>query len=550
MGGLIYGYAMTDVLDPEITKEVARALAPEFWLAGDAESEIRRIAHFNPDAAVVSVIGTEVTVLLRDRDGFLIPIDTIRQSRTGMIQVAVYRARVAARAAIATRLGVTGQQVDDLVDWLDEPRHYRAVANLLDASCFVPDFHGLPFIHPGQLDIRAISPIFPKLIGAAPGGINLVTGDELAADDVAGLNLLRHGWHGCVLPRFNLLDTALAGNVKIARSTDPNREGVELVDVIATSRNAEVMAWFIQEHIGTAFFYRLAACLTAPLAEVTTLIGEVSGSGKGTIRDCLIKAFGASAVNWVYSKKGAGKDTQFTGAVDALTDSLLLFFEEIQEISPLGVELPHALCEASQTVHRKGKDPLLGVPRIGNGIFVGGAYPEVDFNSQPMKRRLAYLMELPDTIPALQPAVYHRLVNEADCIAYLMAWLIRAAGYLADSSRTPPPGIIPEGLRSDGRCQLSDDFVQQWQEDTPPDPVQVLRNAVQQTRNLDDFTSSKELEQALLDGDVERIPKGKAWAKLLRKAFPGCETAQKKIEGKAVRGYFGIKLIAPEDSDG
>ena len=525
-------------------------ITPHWW-EDSAAADRLRVLEFGAGELEFAVIHGRNRPFLADKQGYWEPLDTENPGATGVLENVILNARNAAVgkaiAELRDNLPSAFQRMDDdqareladkaLNSFTRTARHYRAVAALLDHPAQFTEQYNAKLIPYKGVDDRDANPLFP--VQGRDDSINLRTGEQYTPDQVKECLLLRHKWEGCVAPRYELLQAGArprAGG-QVAFKGPEFIDGEWRIDVAGTSDHpdADVMAWFINEHFGAGLFRRLAWSISGIRPVVDTLINPTSGSGKGTLIAVLQATLGDGAVSSYYAPRTLSRRAAatFTGPTDNLTYSLLTILDEMDKIDGGPVPgLLNDLCEPNITIHRKGRDPY-SAPRCGNAWLFGGGWIRVDLTVQGTRRRTEFCW-----LPAKRGKDYaitgetRRRLLSPDATGFLMAWLLNAAAQLDE-------------LGEDGRCAESESDTAEWRMNIA-EPTEYALARLCKPGLPQEFVSNAEIAAAItelmgLEGTiVAELPKGKAWGAMVSRYAPYARPTQQGKE--RLRGWKGLVL--------
>ena len=451
------------------------------------------------------------------------------QRHIGLLEELLKSARAAAVEELRRTPGVTIQQVHELTaSYRMTPRHLGDLVRLLEHVAAFHGAYGIRYVPDSEVDDRTRYPIIPLAEG---GGINPRNAEELTPEQIQPMMLLDHNWGGGIWPRWDLLDRTPNYSVS---TLYVNEAGDAEVDVKGESDapGADVMAWFIQHHMGEGVLSRLAWSISGIRPVIDTLSIPRSGSGKATLFDCLDRALGGGTVTRQMASRTITPRASevFTGGVDQATRCLIVALDEADGSKvQIRSGLINELCDRTMTVHPKGRDPY-EARRVGNVWFLAGGWPKIDFGVQGVPRRLAWAQHL--DVPAISPSTRGRLVMDDNAIGYLAAWLYRESARLWNEDED---AITATSRRAVAlfRTAVSD-----------PVRTALLGTVDAQSRDYD-WTANDLLRSTIMDNgvDEDELPKGKAWSALVRQVFPQA-TPKRRSEA---RGWSGIKLVPDEE---
>ena len=499
-------------------------LRPESKLTADRE----RLTHYFPNRLASGFSAGRMRPMISLPSGLWQAIDTRFPLDQDGVESLTQQARAKAVAELEAMEGG-----DVLVPALrkslgDSPSHYLALMRHLAWVASEPEKFGIRKVGADEIDNRKEHPILPLKTG---GGIHLRTGERVSAEEMEPMMLFDHGWDGAVEPAFELVGQLLEWS-----ASEPylNRYGALEVDV--TGRPAAVMHHFIYEHIGIGCLRRLAWSIGGIWDVVDTVSMPPAGSGKGTLIEGLKLSMGHGAVtSHMASKSVTSKNTErFTAGADDATHAILVIIDEADK-ARMRDHMTNELCDDEMSVQRKGKD-LYSQKRIGNIWLFGGGWPQADFESQGVARRLRWTWEVDKT--AISEST-RSLLLQTEAIRYLLAVLITEAVQLAQ-------------VGSDGACDESAAAVARWKKSVSDPTVLALASLRDPSVTDQDFTPNEDLRTRLADRlgvDESNLPsKGRDWPTLILRVFPRAVADRKSVQGRGqVRGWVGVKLL-PEDS--
>ena len=487
-----------------------------------------RITHYFPNRLASGFSAGRMRPMICLPSGLWQAIDTRFPLDQDGVESLTQQARAKAVADLEAMEGAAFLAPALKKSFVDSPSHYLTLMRHMARVASEPEQFGIRKVGADEIDNRKEHPILPLKTG---GGIHLRTGERVSAEEMEPMMLLDHGWDGAVEPAFELVGQQLEWS-----ASDPylNRYGALEVDV--TGRPAAVMNYFIYEHIGIDCLRRIAWSIGGIWDVLDTVSMPPSGSGKGTLIEGLKLGLGHGAVtSHMASKAVTSKASErFTAGTDDATHAILVIIDEADKAT-MREHMTNELCDDEMSVHKKGQD-LYSQKRIGNVWLFGGGWPQAEFESQGVARRLRWAWEVDKTAIS---ASTRSLLLQPEAIRYLLAVLITEAVQLAQ-------------VGSDGACDESAAALARWKKAVSDQTVLVLASLRDPSVTDQDFTPNDDLRTRLADClgvDESSLPsEGRAWSKLIRRVFPRAVADRKSIRGRGqVRGWVGVKLL-PEDS--
>ena len=288
--------------------------------------------------------------------------------------------------------------------------------------------------------------------------------------------------------------------------------------------------WFIQ-HIGEDLFKRVAGSLLGVARDLMAVKVKESGAGKSMAFDLMSEATNDAIHREEDSTEySEAKGDRFSAGSVLLTKHLVVAYDEVDKSGPMKAKTLNRLTNPGLGIELK-RENRIRIPRTGSIYFVGADWPEVDISEQGVKERFSWCYE--STAPAIDRKYYAQIVHNEDCKIDMLNRLLMWAHGQVDDRYKIGQGVPPNPNHLDA-----------FREKTTPAEVKTLTThiAVAQQNPDSCFMSNAQLTE-ILQNDGLDAPKTNAMGSLVNRAFKGRATAgMKTLNGKKVRGYYGIKV--------
>ena len=517
--------ALSTTLDQDA--EVARRMGQEFGIA-DGSDELARIAHFEPYRIMASNIEGGRRVLVAPR-GYWESLDVKGRKPTGGLQIVAMDARTAASNSGPTvdPSGRLSQILQDHFNRHGSTSYFREVSRQSDLVARRPSAYGIPYVDGGKIDRRDLNPLFP-LRGDAGEAWDFTTGQKVNIQSIRSAHLLDHNWEGAA-PDFTLLNSVSPTGNHVMLGPGFTERGDPAVDVQGLGQfpEAEVMAWFIHNHLGTDFLRRLAYLIQSPRKQIDCLIMGPD-AGKSTLFTALTWALGEGAVEVAKGQAVASSD-RFTNGINFLAKRALVIADEADKVKEYPKTLVTSVCDDFISLELKGIDAFQ-TRRVGNLIFAGNDFPKIQF-LPGVEARIPNCHIL-DKATAISKGTRARLLSR-HAYQFLAAWLLEE-------------GARMYALRQDGTSPQGKVNVNAWKEAVAPPALTALL-AVAEEKG-DGKVSGADLRRAVEDYIGERAPEKKGWESMVKQAFPRAVAKRSgRFNGIVTSGWEGIRL--KDDAD-
>lgn len=359
-----------------------------------------------------------------------------------------------------------------------------------------------------EFDDRNRRPVIP-IIGR--GAIDFTQSDWTQTIMTAEMAEMRMTFHGWVMP------------VPEPDILDSESEAVKVMQKVIDYRYSEAM------------ISRIARHLLGVGKHIDVICAPQADWGKSTLITLCERAFPGMIGRVEAAKALSAQGTKFSQIETLLTSKLIVFIDEGGEEPAVKVR-PGALktlVDDNLSVELKGENRRT-VKRVGTAVFVGHDWPWIDTSAQGMAARFKWAYKANDVQPMSQ-AARDIIVNSKEAVDYFRYRVLQKAHEIYHA------GDPDEQTNTIDAQHAVSEFIK-----ARFDPFAIAVQMEYEIGDKNDFVPTAQI-RLVLEGvaDEEKV-KPADIRRAMNGAFPGgkVKATSKKIEGKAVRGWLGIRSIS------
>ena len=471
------------------------------------KQDVDRILYYAAEEAAALESRGRIVVLCDDR-GVWRPVSIWTESQSGQatrrtVNALVKRGRAGAILELSEREDLPDAEfyMDTMTDALrDTNNHLRGVH-----SAILNRGEDFPPIDPTAEYVFGRDPVLPMQVG---GAWDIAAGSTITRNQLRDLHMVDVDW-SIPTPDLTAWDSP-----KTAKQRHIKR--------------------ILQERYGDTPMKRLALGLFGPDKRIDTLKAETSNFGKNSLFELLKIALGGNGCV-VNLTEGALERIggRFSQAKKAMVSALFVSIDEVDKLGDLAQKGINSLTNTEIDVETKGVDAY-SVPRTATLYLLGNDWPSIDMSATGMNTRFGWAYEWDGDEPMSKTEGY--LMRDPECAPVMLARLLELAHDLWRESEGDMERAASLTHDSVSRMALED----MRQYGTPLE-TRVLQERFRPAERSD-YVPVSEIHDAMEDAGMEKndIPKGKAFAAMMRRFAPNAKSERRTEGSNRFRVWTGI----------
>ena len=290
----------------------------------------------------------------------------------------------------------------------------------------------------------------------------------------------------------------------------------------------------LEERYGTPALKRLAFGLWGPDKRIETLKAATSNWGKNSLFEPLKIALGGNGAVFILTEGALERiGGRFSQARAAMATALFVAIDEVDKLGAVAQKGINSLTNADIDIEPKGVDPH-SAARTATLWLLGNDWPQIDMSAPGMNTRFGWAYEWHSEEPMNKTE--GNLMRDPDCAPVMLARLLELASDLWRES-----GGDMERAASMTQDPVSRMALADMRNFGTPTEMRVLQERFAPASKAE-YVPTADIYSAMEDGGLEKsdIPKGRAFASLMRRFAPDAEARRVLESGKQVRAWFGI----------